>query len=61
MKKFILLLSAFALFLFFNLDDKNKNFDTSGSLFTSNIKNKATKNKHIVLSNEYWTSGRFNF
>ncbi len=63
MKKILLLLSAFAILLFSNMDLDNKSFNSAGNIFSgasSKVQNRK-ENKHINPSDNFWTSGRFSF
>lgn len=63
MKKVMLFLSVFAILLFLNLDLENKNFNGAGNIFSgasSKVQNRKDSN-HINLTDNFWTSGRFNF
>lgn len=59
---FTIILSILGLIVTISLNTENKSFNTAGNIFSgSNPNHKKTEDKDIELSDDFWTSGRFNF
>ena len=59
---YLLISSLLGLFIYFVITNKNKSFNTAGNLFSnSETSSKNRDSKEAELTDDFWTSGRFNF
>lgn len=62
LRKLLLILSIFIVLGVLSLNSENRSFNSAGNIFNSSDANYNSKdNKNVNPSDDFWTSGRFNF